>query len=42
MSIQKGPVVKWHYAAFALPRQEFDSPQVHKYKYRSLSGIYIS
>ena len=25
----RGPVVKWYYAAFALLSQEFDSPQVH-------------
>ncbi len=28
----KGPVVKWHYTAFALPGREFDSPRVHKIK----------
>ena len=25
-----GPIVKWHYAAFALPRRESDSPWVHQ------------
>src|SRR3989338_667020 len=24
-----GPIVKWYYAAFALPRRESDSPWVH-------------
>lgn len=27
-----GPVVKWHNAAFALLRREFDSPRVHYVK----------
>lgn len=28
-----GPVVKWYYAAFALLRQEFDSPRVHRIEF---------
>ena len=27
--LQKGPVVKWYYTAFALPSRESDSRQVH-------------
>ncbi len=27
-----GPIVKWHYTAFALLRREFDSPWVHHMK----------
>ena len=30
VSSHKGPVVKWYYAAFALPSREFDSRQVHR------------
>ena len=32
---RQGPVVKWYYAAFALPSRESDSRQVHKIKERS-------
>ncbi len=28
--LKSGPVVKWYYAAFALPSRESDSPQVHR------------
>ena len=35
-----GPVVKWYYAAFALPSREFDSRQVHIRKSRE-NGFFI-
>lgn len=40
-----GPVVKWYNAAFALRRQEFDSPQVHNFGFlnvRASLGLGIS
>lgn len=36
-----GPVVKWYYAAFALPSREFDSRQVHKYKKSRFAGFFV-
>src|SRR3989344_1502485 len=33
-----GPIVKWYYAAFALPRRESDSPWVHKFVLRGCRG----
>lgn len=37
-----GPVVKWYYAAFALLRREFDSPQVHMKNSQEYIDILIS